>query len=315
MPKYKKAKLTAAQKSDKALNAVAENLYAAIQKCDFSWEKFYTAERPVNVASGCKWTNRNYLSAAIHFLKNDKKNPYYIGKGALINEAKAQNVDPKTIFVKGSKQIDIITFCPYEKTNTATGEKENKGYFSYRKAVHVEDVQNVDLSKMIEKQRAKDKSLNHDNKANKKIDTVINAFLKAKGIRVVSTLSTPYNSTVNKTIGIPPMENFESPELYYKSLVHEAIHATGAKDCLNRKTLIDYSKSRSIRAAEELVAEIGAKLFLDKFNFVCPKTDKKITSYLCSWAGDLPEGIETIKTAIVAAEQAVKYILKETETN
>jgi antirestriction protein ArdC len=70
------------------------------------------------------------------------------------------------------------------------------------------------------------------------------------------------------------------------TLAHEVTHASGHVDRLARETLRDYHKERSVRAREELVAELGASYLMADLGLAyTPRPDH--AAYLASWLGAL----------------------------
>src|SRR3546814_10956107 len=58
---------------------------------------------------------------------------------------------------------------------------------------------------------------------------------------------------------MPDREAFDSDEDFISTLGHEIVHSTGSAQRLARQTTREFFKDRTIRAPEELVAEIGTR--------------------------------------------------------
>lgn len=108
-------------------------------------------------------------------------------------------------------------------------------------------------------------------------------------------------------INMPKMEHFKSPNEYFATLFHEAIHSTGRETRLNRRDSseirvfgdCDYSK-------EELVAEMGAA-------FLCVQAGIDTTldnsaAYIKSWMKALQDDKKLLITAAGQAQKAAAYI-------
>jgi|GEM_PF-576745 len=67
----------------------------------------------------------------------------------------------------------------------------------------------------------------------------------------------PFYDSRKDEVHIPPMTLFKNDEGLAVDIIHELSHATGHPNRLNRKSAVEYSSSKEIRAQEELVAEIS----------------------------------------------------------
>jgi antirestriction protein ArdC len=91
------------------------------------------------------------------------------------------------------------------------------------------------------------------------------------------------------------------------TLAHEVTHASGHVSRLNRETLRDCHKERSIRAREELVAELGASYLMADLGLAyTPRPDH--AAYLASWLNALRHDPKAIFTAAAQAQAAADWI-------
>lgn len=110
------------------------------------------------------------------------------------------------------------------------------------------------------------------------------------------------------SVQVPPITTFEHKEQYYSTLFHELTHSTGAENRLDRPTMRNYHKDISVRATEELIAEIGAATSLMMLGI---DTDKSLTNsaaYVKSWLRFLKDDPKMVVTAAGKAEKAVDMI-------
>ncbi|MGV1760577.1 ArdC family protein [Rhizobium sp. A22-96] len=109
-------------------------------------------------------------------------------------------------------------------------------------------------------------------------------------------------------IQMPPIETFRDVESYYATLAHEHIHWAGARHRLDRD-LSRYTKDRSERAREELIAELGA-VFLAADLGIAPEMEPRPdhASYLASWLTVLKNDKRFIVQAAAQAQRAVGYL-------
>lgn len=147
-----------------------------------------------------------------------------------------------------------------------------------------------------------------------KPQTVINriadadAFFSATGAVIRHGGDKAYYAPGSDHIQMPPIETFRDVESYYAVLAHETIHLTGSKDRLDRD-LSRYSKDRSDRAREELVAELGSAMLCADLGIVPelePRPDH--ASYLNSWLQVLSNDKRAIFTAAAHAQRAVTFL-------
>lgn len=126
------------------------------------------------------------------------------------------------------------------------------------------------------------------------------------------------------TVQIPMMHNFEKAEYFYSVLFHELAHSTGHETRLNRKEVVNSSRSDTTSYAnEELVAELTAS-FLNAITGTTATTIKLNASYIEGWLKALKNDKKLVLTAAARAQRAADYILnitaednttKETQTS
>jgi antirestriction protein ArdC len=117
-----------------------------------------------------------------------------------------------------------------------------------------------------------------------------------------------FYSPASDYVNVPKKALFDKIQNYYSVLFHELVHSTGAKNRLNRKSLVEsdgfggheYSK-------EELVAELGAS-FLCGLSGIEPHTIKNSAGYIQSWIRALQNDNKLIIYASAQAQKAVDYI-------
>ena len=133
------------------------------------------------------------------------------------------------------------------------------------------------------------------------------AFLEGIGVRVEYGLhDAHYRPDIDKVF-MPTREAFDHDLDLVSTLAHEVTHASGHVDRLARETLRDYHKERSIRAREELVAELGASYLMADLGLAyTPRPDH--AAYLASWLGALRHDPKAIFTAAAQAQAAADWI-------
>lgn len=120
--------------------------------------------------------------------------------------------------------------------------------------------------------------------------------------------SRAYYAPLSDHIQMPSFETFRDAASYVAVLAHEHIHWTAKADRVGRD-LSRYSKDRTERAREELVAEIGSALVCADLGIVPelePRPDH--AAYLQSWLTVLADDKRAIFQAAAHAQRAVNYL-------
>ena len=134
------------------------------------------------------------------------------------------------------------------------------------------------------------------------------AFFAKTGAVIRNGGSQAYYMPSTDIIQMPPFETFESATSYTSTLAHECVHWTSAPHRLNRD-LSRYSKDKSERAREELIAELGA-VFLCADLGVVPELEPRPdhASYLASWLKVLGQDKRFIFSAAAHAQKAAAFL-------
>ena len=135
-------------------------------------------------------------------------------------------------------------------------------------------------------------------------------LLAASGIPTRHGFDKAFYSPATDTICLPDRERFTSPEAYYATRAHEAIHATGSKNRLNRQFGKRFGDDAY--AVEELIAEIGAAMVVGHLGFV-DATIEGHAAYLESWLKVLKNDKTAIFTASKQAGLAFDFIIGKTQ--
>lgn len=125
-----------------------------------------------------------------------------------------------------------------------------------------------------------------------------------------------YYAPLLDTVVVPMLSQFTNAEEYYSTAFHELTHSTGAKHRLNRLKVTelaafgseDYSK-------EELVAELGAAMLVNKCGIETERSFRNSAAYIQSWIKALKDDKTLIAIAAQRAEKAVEYIISGGKEN
>lgn len=122
--------------------------------------------------------------------------------------------------------------------------------------------------------------------------------------------ASPKYKVYGDEVEMPLTEHFDNAAAFLSTLAHEYVHATGHKDRLNRKSLVNNGKDDYPK--DELVAELGAMMFLGYFGKL-EEVAANSANYIGGWIRRLSDFDENGKKhfmwAIGEAHKAFEYIL------
>ena len=217
---------------------------------------------------------------------------------------------------KGAK-AGIVTFCKSylkETKNEEDGEDStiaSKFCLRYYHVYHLDDVDGIDSKLSTEGEKVQHEPI-------KVAENVINEYIARDGLKFHN--DKPSNKAFYRPLSdevvVPMIEQYDEIAEYYSTAFHELTHSTGHRKRLNRKSFElgakvafgseDYSQ-------EELVAEIGSAMCLNKVGIDCEKAFKNSVGYLQSWLRVLKNDPKMIVFASAQAEKSTKYMFNEQE--
>lgn len=113
-------------------------------------------------------------------------------------------------------------------------------------------------------------------------------------------------------IEIPCKEQYKNVEEFYSTLFHEMIHSTGYYKRLNRlESGASAGFGSETYSKEELTAEIGSAMSLNRLGIETTRTFSNSTAYIQNWLQVLKNDNKFIVSASSKSEKAVKYIFNE----
>ena len=131
------------------------------------------------------------------------------------------------------------------------------------------------------------------------------AFIAALDIPTTLDADAAYYRVDLDRIFMPPFGAFEDSVAFIGTFAHEAAHATGAKQRLDRDFTSRFS--HQARAVEELVAELTAGYILADLGLAHhPRPDH--AAYIASWLKVLNDDPRAIFTAASKAQQAADWM-------
>jgi antirestriction protein ArdC len=207
---------------------------------------------------------------------------------------------------KGNLVVHAGTFTPKDDeadqrpAEGEDGEDRARHYLKRYIVFNVEQIDGLDMSKypapLIQIKNRDDR------------DPELDAAFSRWPVPYRESGGSAYYQPVSDSITMPAFAEFVSGNAFYATLAHEAIHSTGHATRLNRETLHDYGKSKEIRAAEELIAEIGAAMLCAQLGME-PTEREDHAAYVASWLKALRDDKRAIFRAATAAQAASELIL------
>ena len=139
------------------------------------------------------------------------------------------------------------------------------------------------------------------------------AFIEATGAAIVHRAGDrAYYTPGTDTITLPLREQFETPQGYYGTALHELTHWTGAEHRLSREKGLVFGDDRYAR--EELVAELGATFLAAHLGVEVEPHDEH-AAYLASWLRNLKGDAMYLYRAARDASKASEFLIETVEAN
>lgn len=121
--------------------------------------------------------------------------------------------------------------------------------------------------------------------------------------------SKAFYSPVTDRITMPPRELFSTLEEFYATLNHEASHAAGAPERLNRKSITEAAPFGSpVYSFEEIVAEMSAAYLCAEAG-ISPAVIENESAYIQGWLKQLRADHRLVVHAAAQAQKAADFIL------
>lgn len=140
-------------------------------------------------------------------------------------------------------------------------------------------------------------------------ESVFRNYIQRSGIG--EEYGRPSYSPSKDILRLPSFDDFNSPEAFYATAFHEAIHSTGHISRLARfKEGEAVCFGSEVYSKEELVAELGAAFLCAKTNIERESTYQNSVSYIQSWISVLEDDPRMIIMAASKAQKATDYILE-----
>jgi antirestriction protein ArdC len=203
---------------------------------------------------------------------------------------------------KGESGSTVVFASRFTKSETDSGGGEIEREIPFLKAYSVFNVAQID--------GLPDRYYNSPAAALDPFERVEHAdrFFRNTGANIRHGGNQAFFSPATDHIQMPAFESFRDAASYYATLSHEAGHWTAPAHRVGRD-LSRYSKDRSERAREELIAELSS-CFVCADLGIAPELEPRPdhASYLQSWLKVLSEDKRAIFAAAAHAQRAVSYL-------
>ena len=282
---------------------VTEHIIAEMEKGIIPWQQpwcggseeaiSYTSRRPYSLLNqmllgkpGEYLTYKQAIALGGNVKKGAKAK--FVVFYTMVNQKKVKEIDEETGEETGKVKI-VVT---------------NYGYpvLRFYNVFHLDDIEG------LESKIEKDTNNQHD--PIEEADKVANDYVaREDGLSlIIRNSDRAYYSPKKDEVVVPELPQYKIKEEYYSTLYHELTHSTGIEKRCNRKidsvaAFGDFSYSK-----EELVAEIGSAMSLNRLGIECEKAFKNSVAYLQGWLKALKDDKKMIVVAAGQAQKAVDYI-------
>jgi antirestriction protein ArdC len=197
---------------------------------------------------------------------------------------------------KGEKGTPIIYVGTAKGKKTDNDEQVNYTFLRYSTVFNVEQCERLELPVVEAPERRHDK-----------IEAAEAICAGYKNPPTVGHADNAWYKVAADRVGIPNLDEFDSPDTYYATMFHELAHSTGHESRLKRDGIVDQIKFGSEQyGKEELVAELTAAFLCAESGIDCLTHN---ASYCQSWITTLQGDAKLVISAAAAAQKAYEHIL------
>lgn len=210
--------------------------------------------------------------------------------------------------IKNGAKSEIVSFWKIqlieEEEEDGTKVKKQIPMLRYYHVFHISQVDGVEPKEKIELQELE---------PIEEAERVKREYMDREHLKIYEKITDKafYTPTFDY-IEIPCKEQYKNVEEFYSTLFHEMIHSTGYYKRLNRlESGASAGFGSETYSKEELTAEIGSAMILNRLGIETEKTFNNSTAYIQNWLQVLKNDNKFIISASSKSEKAVKYIFNE----
>ncbi len=217
---------------------------------------------------------------------------------------------------KGSKSRMLVWYKPKQKpvldeNGNQKVDKNGEPVFTSFPLIQYYNVFNIQDCEGIPPKWQADLDKMQDKAPIEQAEELIDGYIGNSGIRLlVDFHNVACYSPSDDEIMLPTLKQFATPEEYYSTAFHEMIHSTEHEKRLGRFKEDEAvgMLARESYSKEELVAEVGAAVLMNKQGIDTEKAFKNSAAYLASWLEVFKGDNRFIVEAMSRAEKAVAFI-------
>ena len=269
---------------------IADKVITAMKTSGTNWSKSWsvpTGDQPTSMSSGKQYNGINWLLLSM----SRSINGYQSGRWATFNQWKALGASVR----KGEKSEMVILYKPIKVTDKVTGEEKQVPLMRSFNVFNADQVEGYDVP--IETHHFEDMPATAADDLAASVGADIRHTDKAGAFYVPS----------QDFINMPLQAQFNSPECYAATLLHELTHWTGHETRCDRD--IKNAFGSKDYAFEELVAELGAAMLCGSLGISNEPRDDH-AKYLSGWITKLQDDPKAIFSAAAKAQAAATFVLE-----
>ena len=195
-----------------------------------------------------------------------------------------------------------------------TGKNKQHPLLRWYKVFHLDDTEGIETKLVREEPAEEEPKIAPIEVAEKVIADYVERESKATGFKFQNDRlsDSAYYAPFRDEVVVPMLSQYAIPEEYYSTTFHELTHSTmHEKRCDRRADNKVAAWGDSNYSREELVAELGSAMIINRIGIEVEKAFKNSVAYIQSWMKALKNDPKMIVWASSRAEKAAMYILNE----
>ena len=287
----------------RAIDKIKDRIIELVENSDeLIWRQPWIAlkdQHPRNAISGRHYSGFNFWMLGAIAVEHGYTDPRWL------TYKQAQDVGGH---VRKGEKGSLIAYYErmIKKVENEDGEEEDKPYF-YMK---VHSVFNVAQTEDCDLPALELAELAHDHDPIEAAEAVIHAMPDPPTI-VRGTSDRAYYVPGEDLVVVPAIEQFITPEHYYKTNFHELAHSTGHESRLDRKMADNHALNMVGYGTEELIAEMTAAMLCGHVGIDTSRIEETSAAYIQGWMKRIKERPEILIKAASQSKKAMACILGE----
>lgn len=308
--KIKTSKTTTSQEpkisaSQRNMVEITNMFIEGLKKGDIPWKRPFNGIMPQNI-SGRAYNGFNAFFLGWRSINMGWTYPVFMTFNQVVETSKKLGVD---LSIKGEKGNPIIFYMFKPDELDSQGNIVKRGYpiLKPKSVFNVAQVAGLPVEEFLGLVKVAE---------NLDAEAILAGAVKNGLPNIENTggqVSAYFSPELDK-IFVPSKNLYPNLANYYGSCFHELVHATGVEGRLGRPSLVEYFKNPDAKCLEELIAEIGSAMLLDRCGLLSEEVLENKQAYCNGWASFLQGDPNAIRQAANEAAKAVAYILGSQES-